>query len=310
MDADDPAAVRAALADDGGDGGPVKCLWAESLANPGGVVTDIAALADAAHDAGVPLIIDNTMATPYLCRPFEHGADLVTHSTTKFLSGHGTAMGGAVVDSGTFDWAQNDKFPSLTAPEPAYHGLTFFETFGDLAFTTFAHAVGLRDLGPTMAPMNAFLTLNGCETLSLRMERHCANAMEVATFLDAHPQVAWVSYAGLPDDPYHAAAQRYMPKGAGSVFTFGVKGGMDAGIACVQGCELFSHLANIGDTRSLILHPASTTHRQLTDEQRAAAGAGDDVLRLSVGLESVEDLKADLDQALRSAAAAAAATTA
>ena len=293
VDMDDMTAVREAAATPG-----VKALYAESLANPGGVITDIEALKEIAAEVGVPLIIDNTMATPYLCQPFRHGADIVIHSTTKFLSGHGNAMGGAIVDSGTFDWFQNDKFPALTKPEPAYHGLTFFETFGDLAYTTYGHSVGLRDLGPTMAPMNAYLTIMGTETLALRMQRHVENARKVAEFLDGHPQVSWVSYAGLPASPYHALAAKYLPKGAGSVFTFGIKGGFEAGVKCVQSCELLSHLANIGDTRSLILHPASTTHRQLTEEQRQAAGAGDDVIRLSIGLETAEDIIADLDRAL------------
>jgi O-acetylhomoserine (thiol)-lyase len=246
----------------------------------------------------VPLIVDNTLASPYLCRPIEWGADIVIHSTTKFLSGHGNSMGGVVVDSGKFDWSQNDKFATLTEPEPAYHGLRFHETFGDLAFTVAGHALGLRDLGATMAPLNAFLTITGIETLSLRMERHVANAQNVAEFLAAHPAVSWVNYAGLPSSPYHALAKKYLPKGAGSVFTFGVKGGYEAGVKIVESCELFSHLANIGDTRSLIIHPASTTHRQLTDAQRIAAGAGPDVVRLSIGVESVADIIADLDQAL------------
>ncbi|MDR3535895.1 MAG: O-acetylhomoserine aminocarboxypropyltransferase [Acetobacteraceae bacterium] len=275
-----------------------KAIFIESLANPGGIVLDIAAIAKIAHEAGIPLIVDNTMATPFLCRPFEWGADIVTHSTTKFLGGHGNSMGGIVVESGRFDWAQGGKFPSLTEPEPAYHGLRFYENFGDFAFTTKARAVALRDYGPTMAPMNAFLTITGIETLHLRMERHCANAMKVATSLAADPRVAWVSYAGLESSPSHALARKYLPNGAGSVFTFGVKGGYEAGIRLVESVGLFSHLANIGDTRSLILHPASTTHRQLTEEQRLAAGAGPDVIRLSVGLETAEDLIRDLDQAL------------
>lgn len=293
VDMDDLDTVREAAAAPN-----VKAIFAESLANPGGVVTDIEALAKIADDAGVPLLIDNTMATPYLCQPIAHGADLVIHSTTKFLSGHGNAMGGAVVDSGKFDWGRNDKFPSLAQPEPAYHGLSFWETFGDLAYTTYGHAVGLRDLGPTMAPMNAYLTIMGTETLALRMQRHVENAKRVAEFLDSDSRVKWVSYAGLPGSRYHALAKRYLPKGAGSVFTFGIEGGYDAGIRCVERCELLSHLANIGDTRSLILHPASTTHRQLTPEQRESAGAGDDVIRLSIGLETVEDIIADLDRAL------------
>ncbi len=276
----------------------VKAIFAESLANPGGVITDIAAVKSIAEEAGVPLVIDNTMATPWLCRPIEHGADIVVHSTTKFLSGHGNAMGGAVVDSGTFDWFRNDLFPSLSKPEPAYHGLTFYETFGDLAYTAYGHAVGLRDLGPTMAPFNAFLTIMGTETLSLRMQRHVENAEQAAIYLDGHPGVSRVSYAGLPSSPYHGLAQRYLPKGAGSVFTFGIKGGFEAGVRFVERCDLFSHLANIGDTRSLVLHPASTTHRQLTEDQRAASGAGDDVVRLSIGLESIDDIIADLEQAL------------
>ncbi len=275
-----------------------KAIFVESLANPGGVIVDLEAIAKIAHANGIPLIVDNTLATPYLCRPFEWGADIVTHSTTKFLGGHGNSMGGMVVESGKFDWAQNDKFPSMTQPEPAYHGLRFYENFGDFAFTTKARAVALRDYGPTMAPMNAFLTITGTETLHVRMERHCANAQVVAEFLATHPKVAWVSYAGLPDNPYNALAKKYLPKGAGSVFTFGVKGGYEAGVKMVEGVRLFSHLANVGDTRSLILHPASTTHRQLTEDQRTAAGAGPDVIRLSIGLETVADLIADLDQAL------------
>ena len=293
VDMDDLGATRAAALAPG-----VKALFAESLANPGGVVSDIEALARIADEAGVPLIVDNTMATPWLCRPIDHGADIVIHSTTKFLSGHGNAMGGAIVDSGKFDWFRNDRFPALSRPEPAYHGLTFFETFGDLAYTTYGHAVGLRDLGPTMAPMNAYLTLMGTETLALRMARHVENAEKVAAFLDGHPAVSWVSYAGLEGSKYRGLARKYLPRGAGSVFTFGVRGGYEAGMRCVQGCELLSHLANIGDTRSLVLHPASTTHRQLTPEQREAAGAGDDVIRLSIGLETAEDIIADLDAAL------------
>ena len=275
-----------------------KAIFVESLANPGGVIVDLAAIAEVAHSVGIPLIVDNTLATPYLCRPFEWGADIVTHSTTKFLAGHGNSMGGIVVESGKFDWGQGGKFPSMTEPEPAYHGLRFYENFGDFAFTTKARAVALRDYGPTMAPMNAFLTITGIETLHVRMERHCANAQAVAAYLAGDPRVAWVSYAGLENSPYRALAAKYMPGGAGAVFTFGVKGGYEAGIRLVESVGLFSHLANIGDTRSLILHPASTTHRQLTDEQRLAAGAGPDVIRLSVGLETAADLIADLDQAL------------
>jgi O-acetylhomoserine (thiol)-lyase len=275
-----------------------KAIFIESLANPGGVVTDLRAIADIADAAGVPLIVDNTLATPWLCRPIEHGATLVIHSTTKFLSGNGTSLGGVVVDSGRFDWSRDGRFPALTEPEPGYHGLRFYETFGDLAFSVYGHAVGLRDLGPSQAPLNAFLTLAGIETLPLRMERHCTNALAVAEWLERHPEVAWVSHAGLPSSPFHALAQRYLPRGAGAVFTFGLKGGYEAGIKVVESVQLFSHLANIGDCRSLIIHPASTTHRQLTSEQLAAAGAGPEVVRLSIGLESVADIIADLDQAL------------
>jgi O-acetylhomoserine (thiol)-lyase len=275
-----------------------KAIFIENLANPGGIVVDIERVAEIAHAAGVPLIVDNTLATPYLCRPIEYGADIVVHSTTKFLSGHGNALGGVVVESGKFDWSQDGRFPSLTDPEPAYHGLKFFENFGDFAFTTKARAVALRDFGPALSPMNAFLTITGIETLHVRMERHVENALKVAEFLSQHPKVAWVSYAGLEQSQYHALAQKYLPKGAGAVFTFGVEGGYAAGVKLVENVRLFSHLANIGDTRSLILHPASTTHRQLTDDQRAAAGAGDDVIRLSIGLETADDLIRDLDQAL------------
>ena len=278
-----------------------KAIFIESLANPGGVVVDLEAVAKVAHAAGIPLIVDNTLATPYLCRPFEWGADLILHSTTKFLSGHGNSLGGAIVELGKFDWSASGKFPSLVEPEPAYHGLRFYENFGDFAFTTKARAVALRDFGPAMAPLNAFLTITGIETLAVRMERHVANAAKVAAFLEQHPKVAWVSYAGLELSRFHALARKYLPKGAGAVFTFGVKGGFAAGVKVVEGVRLFSHLANIGDTRSLILHPASTTHRQLSDEQRLAAGAGPDVIRLSVGIESADDIIADLDQALAQA---------
>jgi O-acetylhomoserine (thiol)-lyase len=276
-----------------------KAIFVESLANPGGIVVDLEAVANVAHEAGIPLIVDNTLATPYLCQPIAWGADIVCHSTTKFLAGHGNSIGGVVVESGKFDWAQSGKFPSMTEPDPAYHGLSFYETFGDFGFTTRARTVALRDFGPTLSPMNAFLTLTGIETLPLRMERHVANAGKVAQFLADHPKVAWVSYAGLPSSPYFELARKYQPKGPGAVFTFGVKGGYEAGMKVVERVRLFSHLANIGDTRSLILHPASTTHRRLSDEERLAAGAGPDVIRLSVGIETAEDLIRDLDQGLR-----------
>lgn len=296
VDPNDPDNFRRAITE------KTKAIFIESLANPGGIVVDIEAVAKVAHEFGIPLIVDNTLATPFLCRPMEWGADIVVHSTTKFLAGHGNSLGGVVVESGRFNWAQNDKFPSLSKPEPAYHGLTFAETFGDFAFTTKARAVALRDFGPAMAPMNAFLTITGIETLHVRMERHCANAAKVAAFLAQHPAVSWVSYAGLEGSAYKALQEKYLPAGAGAVFTFGVKAGFAAGCKIVESVKLFSHLANIGDTRSLILHPASTTHRQLTEAQQVAAGAGPDVIRLSVGLEDVNDLIADLDQALAVAA--------
>ncbi|MEX2618340.1 MAG: O-acetylhomoserine aminocarboxypropyltransferase [Alphaproteobacteria bacterium] len=297
VDPDDPENFRTAIT------GRTRAVFIESLANPGGVVTDIRAIADIAHESGIPLIVDNTLATPYLCRPFDHGADIVVHSTTKFLAGNGTAIGGVVIDSGRFDWLQNDRFPSLSKPAPEYHGLVFAETFGALCYTIYGHAVGLRDLGASQAPMNAFLTLLGIETLPLRMDRHCANALAVAQYLVTHPSVTWVSYAGLATDKYHALAQRYLPKGAGAVMTFGLSGGYDACVRLVEHVELFSHLANIGDARSLIIHPASTTHRQLTDAQLTASGASADAIRLSIGIETVDDIIADLDQALARAAA-------
>lgn len=295
VDPNDPENFRTAMTD------KTKAIFIEVLANPGGIIVDVEPVADIAKEAGIPLIVDNTMATPYLCRPFDWGADLITHSLTKFLSGHGTALGGAVIESGHFDWNQNDKFPSMTQPEPAYHGLTFAETFGDFGFTTKVRAVALRDFGPSLSPQNAFYILNGIETLHLRMDRHVQNAQAVAEFLDRHPKVAWVSYAGLPTSPYHALAKKYLPKGPGSVFTFGLKDGYEAGVRLVETVDLFSHLANIGDTRSLIIHPASTTHRQLAPEQQVAAGAGPDVIRLSIGIESVDDLIRDLENGLSAA---------
>ena len=275
-----------------------RAIFIESLANPGGVVMDLESIAKVAKEAGVPLVVDNTMATPFLCRPFEWGADLVVHSTTKFLSGQGNALGGAVIDSGKFSWHEKEKFPSLSQPSPEYNGLTFAETFGDLAFTMYSHAISLRDLGCSQSPMNAWITLNGIETLSLRMERHCANGLAVARFLEKHPKVKWISHAGLESSPYYELGKKYMHNGSGSVFTFGVDGGYESGLKILESVELFSHVANIGDTRSLILHPASTTHRQLNEEQRIAAGAGAEVIRLSIGIECAEDLICDLKKAL------------
>jgi O-acetylhomoserine (thiol)-lyase len=277
-----------------------KAIFIESIANPGGVITDIEAVANFARKAGVPLVVDNTLATPYLCKPIDYGADIVVHSLTKFLGGHGNSIGGMIVDAGTFNWSRDGRYPMLSEPRPEYQGIVLHETFGNFAFAIACRVLGLRDLGPALSPFNAFLILTGVETLPLRMQRHSDNAKAVAEWLAKHPKVDWVSYPGLPGDRYHALAQRYCPKGAGAVFTFGLKGGYEAGIKLVSNVKLFSHLANIGDTRSLIIHPASTTHRQLSDAQKAQAGAGTDVVRLSVGLEDKEDIIADLEQALAS----------
>jgi len=292
-DADDPASFEAAITP------RTKAIFCESIANPGGVITDIAALSAVARRHNIPLVVDNTMATPYLIRPFEHGADIVVHSATKFLGGHGNSIGGLIVDGGTFNWAGDARYPMLSQPRPEYAGMVLSETFGNFGFAIAVRVLGLRDLGPALSPFNAFLILNGIETLPLRMRRHCDNALEVATFLARHEAVAWISYPGLPEDRYHALAQRYTPKGAGAVFTLGLKGGYEAGVKLVSNLQLFSHLANIGDTRSLVIHPASTTHRQLTDAQKSAAGAGPEVVRLSIGLEDPADLIEDLDAALR-----------
>ncbi len=276
-----------------------KAIFCESIANPGGIVIDLPAISAVAKNAGVPFIVDNTLATPYLCRPKEHGADIVVHSLTKFIGGHGNSIGGALVDCGTYDWrGSKHRFKTLVEPNESYNGLRLAETFGDFAFAIAARVMGLRDIGPAISPFNAFLILTGSETLPLRMTRHCENAHAVATWLEKHPKVAWVSYAGLPSSPYHGLQQKICPKGAGAVLTFGLKGGYEAGIKLVSSVVLFSHLANIGDVRSLIIHPASTTHRQLTNDQRAAAGAGPDVVRLSIGIEDKDDIIADLEQAL------------
>ncbi|MFT3986230.1 O-acetylhomoserine aminocarboxypropyltransferase [Aestuariivirga sp.] len=291
-DATDPASIEKALSP------KTKAIFIESIANPGGIITDIGAVAKIARAAGVPLIVDNTLATPYLCKPIEHGANIVLHSLTKFMGGHGNSMGGVIVDGGNFDWSASGRYPLLSEPNGSYHGLKLHETFGNIAFAIAARVLGLRDLGPAIAPMNAFLILTGMETLGLRMQRHCDNALKVAQWLKTNPNVAWVSYAGLPDDKYHALAKKYCPKGAGSVFTFGLKGGYDAGVKAVSSVKLFSHLANLGDARSLIIHPASTTHSQLSPEQLKLAGATPDVVRLSIGIEDVGDIIADLEQAI------------
>ena len=275
-----------------------RAIFIESLANPGGTFVDIKAFADIAHKHGIPLIVDNTMASPYLVRPIEHGADIVVHSLTKFIGGHGNSMGGVIVDGGTFDWSASGNYPMLSEPRPEYGGLVLHETFGNFAFAIACRVLGLRDFGPAISPFNAFLILTGCETLPLRMQRHCENALEVAKWLKNHDKVAWVSYSGLEDDDNHALMKAYSPKGAGAVFTFGLKGGYEAGVKFVEALEIFSHLANIGDTRSLVIHPASTTHRQLSPEQQIAAGAGPDVVRLSIGIEDVADIIGDISQAL------------
>ncbi len=295
VDTDDLTAIED-LADDN-----TKAIFCESIANPGGYVTDIPALAEVAKRLGVPLIVDNTSATPYLCKPIEMGADIVVHSTTKYLTGNGTVVGGCVINSGTFDWSASGKFPSMTDPEPAYHGLKFHETFGPMAYTFFGIAIGLRDLGMSMAPQNAFLTLLGTETLSLRMKKHVENAEKVSAWLERDSRVESVSYAGLASSPYNERARRLYPKGAGALFTFALKGGYDACVNLVNSVELFSHVANLGDARSLIIHSASTTHRQLTPEQLEAAGATPNMVRLSIGIEDADDIIRDLDQALAKA---------
>ncbi len=297
VDFDDTEAVKAAINDD------TRAVFCESIANPGGYITDLDAISTITKAAGIPLIVDNTSATPYLCRPFEHGADLVVHSTTKYLTGNGTVMGGCVVDSGTFDWSASDKFPSLSQPETAYHGLKFHETFGPLAFTFHSIAIGLRDLGMTMNPQAAHYTLMGIETLSLRMQRHVENAVTVAKWLEADPRIDYVTYAGLESSPYFGRVEKICPRGAGGLFTFAVKGGYDACVKLIDSLEIFSHVANLGDTRSLVIHTASTTHRQLNEDQQRAAGAAPELVRVSIGIEDAADLIADLDQALAKATA-------
>lgn len=295
VDMDDHAAVKAAIDEN------TRAVFCEAIANPGGHITDLDAISAISDDAGIPLIVDNTSATPYLVRPIEHGATLVVHSTTKYLTGNGTVTGGCVVDSGKFDWTANDKFPSLSQPEPAYHGLKFAETFGPLAFTFHGIAIGLRDLGMTMNPQGAHYTLMGIETLSLRMDKHVANAEKVAAWLEKDPRVDYVTYAGLKSSPYNKLASKICPRGAGALFTVALKSGYDGCMKLVDNLEIFSHVANLGDARSLVIHSASTTHRQLTAEQQDAAGAGANVVRISIGIEDADDLIADLDQALAKA---------
>jgi O-acetylhomoserine (thiol)-lyase len=291
-DAIDPDSFKRAITSN------TRAIFCESIANPGGIITDLESLGRIAEDSGIPLIVDNTLATPYLIRPFEWGAHIVVHSATKFLGGHGNSLGGVITEAGTFNWAASGKYTTMTEPNDSYHGLKFYETFGDFAFCVAARALALRDLGPCLSPTNAFHLLTGVETLPLRVQRHSDNALEVARWLELHDDVAWVNYAGLEKHSHHALHKKYCPKGAGSVFTFGLKGGFDAGVKLVNKVRIFSHLANIGDTRSLIIHPASTTHRQLSDEDRVTAGAGPDVVRLSIGIENPADLIVDLKQAL------------
>jgi O-acetylhomoserine (thiol)-lyase len=297
VDPSDPEAFRRALAP------RTKAVYVETIGNPLLNVCDIAAIAGIAHGAGVPLVVDNTLASPYLCRPFDHGADIVVHSVTKYLGGHGTTMGGIVVESGTFPW-DNGNFPQMTEPSRGYHGVRFHETFGDFGFTMKARMETMRTLGPTLAPFSAFLLMQGIETLHLRMPRHCESAMAVANHLAAHPSVSWVRYPGMPGQPDDALVRRYLPKGAGGILTFGVKGGAKAGERVIESVEFLSHLANVGDAKSLIIHPASTTHRQLDEAEQRAAGVTPEMIRLSVGLESLDDILWDLDQALARAEAA------
>ena len=292
VDSNDPENFRKAITKN------TKALYAEVIGNPLNNVLDIEAVAAIAHEAGLPLIVDATFTTPYLCRPIDHGADIVVHSATKFIGGHGTTMGGVIVESGKFDWG-NGNFPGMTEPSAGYHGIRFFETFGDFGFTMKARCETVRTLGPAMSPFNAFMLLQGLETLPVRMDRHCENALAAAKFLQQHPAVSWVNYAGLEDNPYQPLVKKYLPKGASSIFTFGVNGGAEAGARFIESAQFLSHLANVGDAKTLIIHPASTTHRQLSDEQLIAAGVTPDMVRISVGLETLDDILWDLDQALR-----------
>lgn len=295
VDASDPENFREAINE------KTKLVFAESIGNPQGHVLDMQAVADIAHEHGVPLIVDNTVPSPYLFRPFEHGADIVVHSATKFIGGHGTTIGGMLIDGGTFDWAANDKFPGLTTPDPSYNGIVYTDAVGPIAYAIKARVQLLRDLGSALSPFNSFLLLQGLETLHLRMERHSENARKVAAFLEAHEDVDWVSYAGLPSHPTYERAQQLMPKGQGAILTFGIKGGIEAGKKVIHSVNLFSHVANIGDAKSLIIHPASTTHQQLNEEDQKKAGVSPGMIRLSIGIEAIEDIIEDLDQAIRKA---------
>ncbi len=291
VDPDDIDAFAAAITP------KTKAIYAETLGNPLINVLDIEAVADVAADAGLPMVVDNTFPTPYLCRPIEFGADIVVHSATKFMGGHGTTMGGVLVESGKFPW-DNGNFPVMMEPSAGYHGVRFFETFGDFGFTMKARVETLRTLGPALSPFNGFLLLQGLETLPLRMERHCINALAVAEFLQEHSAVEWVRYPSLKQDQYYDLAQKYLPRGASAIMSFGVKGGLAAGVKFIEGVQFLSHLANVGDAKTLVIHPASTTHRQMSDEQQLSAGVGQDMVRISVGLETLDDILWDLDQAL------------
>jgi O-acetylhomoserine (thiol)-lyase len=292
VEPDDPENFRKAITS------KTRAVYGETIANPRMNVLDIEAVAKVAHEAGVPLVIDNTMASPYLCRPIEHGADIVVHSATKFLGGHGTSIGGIIVDSGKFPWSASGKYPMITEPSPGYHGMKFGEVFGPLAYIIKARVEGLRDFGPCISPFNSFLMIQGIETLKFRMEAHCRNALAVAEWLEGQAAISWVKYPGLKSSPYHGISRKYLPRGQGSIVTFGIKGGMEAGRKLIDHVKIFSHLANLGDAKSLIIHPASTTHQQLSDEQQLAAGVTKDLVRISVGIEEVEDLFWDLEQAI------------
>lgn len=295
VDGDDRESLRGAI------DSQTRALYVETIGNPRFNIPDLRALADLAHENGIPLVVDNTFGCAgYLCRPIEHGADIVVASATKWIGGHGTSIGGVIVDGGTFDWSSG-KFPTFTEPSPGYHGLQFHETFGDLAFIVRARVEGLRDLGPCLSPFNSFLLLQGLETLSLRVQRHVDNTLELAEWLDGHPEVEWVSYPGLPSHPSHAAARRYLRNGFGAVLTFGIKGGLEAGRRFIDSVELASHLANVGDAKTLVIHPATTTHQQLTEEERASSGVTADLIRVSVGIEHITDIKTDFQQAFQRA---------
>lgn len=291
VDPDNPENFRKAITK------KTKAVFAEIIGNPLGNVLDIESVAAVAHEFGLPLIIDNTFATPYLCRPFEYGADIIVHSATKYICGHGTSIGGVLIESGKFPW-DNGNFPTMMEPSKGYHGIRFYETFGDFGYTMKARCETLRTLGPALSPFNAFMFLQGLETLPLRMDRHCGNALEIAKYLNEHKYVNWVNFPGLPDSPYYELSKKYLPKGVGSIFTFGIRGGLEAGVKFIESLELLSHLANVGDAKTLVIHPASTTHRQLNEEEQKSAGVGPDMVRLSVGLETLDDIIWDIDQAL------------